>query len=267
MRGVSALLLAAMLAFVARPAQAQCAGDLDGNGQVTIDEVLTVVRAALAGCSQAPGGGGCPGDLDGNGSVTIDEIMQVVNAALGACPLATPTELAPTAVASPTPTATTTASPTTTPVTCPYTFVDNTLQNASCDYLGPFNPDPNCPTDLEAIFGGEGRLGGLVGIGLNTTPDLITFVATVTSPTAATLLGYTVGDDTTVQPVGGTVELQQNGQVLVITPDNAPIDIVTDTAQCPFVQYTGTYIGVLSTPVAPARRLAARIQPAAFRFP
>ena len=264
MRTWSALLLAALLALAGRSTQAQCAGDVDGNGQVTVDEVIIVVNAALGGCPVPPGVGGCPGDLDGGGSVTIDEIMHVVNAALGDCPTSPSPVATPTAT--PTLAATVTASPTSTPFGCPYTFLDDTLQNASCDYLGPFNSDPNCPTDLEAIFAGEGVLGGLVGIGLNTTPELITFVARVTSLTSATLLGYTVGDDTTVQVVGGTVELQQNGQVLVIAPDSATIDIVSDSGQCPFVQFTGTYIGVLTTRLAPALPLAARIQPAAFRF-
>ena len=268
MRGCPALLLTAVLVLVGRPLWAQCAGDLDGNGRVTVDEVLTVVNAALSGCGVPPAVASCPGDLDGSGSVTIGEILQAVNAALAACPQPTRTPVALTATPTATVTlsATPTPSPTDTPVSCPYTFLDNTLQNASCDYLGPFNADPSCPTDLEAIFAGEGVLGGLVGVGLNTTPDIITFVGTVTSATSATLLGYTIGNDTTVQPAGGTVELQQNGQVLIIAPDTATIDIIADTGQCAFVQYAGSYVGVLSAGVAPPLPLAARIQPAAFRF-
>ncbi len=268
MRGWPALLLTAMLVLIGRPLWAQCAGDLDGNGRVTIDEVLTVVNAALSGCAVAPAVAICPGDLDGSGSVTINEILQVVNAALSTCaqPTQTPAALAPTPTATATLSATPTPSSTGTPVSCPYTFLDNTLQNASCDYLGPFNADPSCPTDLEAIFASEGMLGGLVGVALNTTPDMITFVGTVTKETEATLLGYTIGNDTTVQPAGGTVELRQNGQVLVIAPDTPTIDIVGDTGQCAFDQYTGSYVGVLSAGTAPALRVAARIQPAAFRL-
>lgn len=268
MRGCPALLLTAVLVLVGRPLWAQCAGDLDGNGRVTIDEVLMVVNAALNGCGAPPAAPGCPGDLDGNGSVTINEILQAVNAALSTCaqPTQTPAAIAPTPTATATLSATPSPSSTGTPASCPYTFLDNTLQNASCDYLGPFNADPSCPTDLEAIFGSEGMLGGLVGVALNTTPDMITFVGTVTSATSATLLGYTIGNDTTLQPVGGTIELRQNGQVLVVAPDTATIDIIGDTGQCAFDQYTGSYVGVLSAGVAPALRLAARIQPAAFRF-
>ena len=65
----------------------------------------------------------CPGDLNGDGAVTVNEIIVAVSASLNGCPLPSPT---PPAEACPTPTATpaTTPTRTTTPTAVPR-FVDN----------------------------------------------------------------------------------------------------------------------------------------------
>jgi hypothetical protein len=270
----SALLLSALLlALPAGLVRAQCPGDLNGDGRVTIDEILTMVNAALHGCPPPGAVLSCPGDLNGDGMVTVDEILRALNAALSGCPTATamPIPSTPTATATeataPTPSATATASPTTLPSTCPYTFLDNTLAgNVSCDYYGPFNSDPECPTDLESLFAGDGAM---LGVGIGTTPDIITFVATVTSATSAALVGYTRGNDTTIFSASGTVQLQQDGQRLVVAPDSPPFDLATDTSQCAFVQYTGTYAGLLSAEAARAAPSMLRtrgVQPASFRL-
>lgn len=272
----SLLVSALLLALSANPVRAQCAGDLNGDGVVTINEILTMVRAALYGCPLPGALPSCPGDLNGDGTVTIDEILRALNAALNGCPPQTATALPRTATPTPTPTATertaptpsatATASPTAPSPTCPYTFLDNTLGGSvSCDYFGPFNSDPSCPTDLEALFAGDGSTLG-VGIG---TQDIITFVATVTSATSASLFAYTIGSDTTLIDVSGTVELQQGGRVLVITPDSPPFDIAGDNRQCAFVQYAGTYEGVLSGTALPAVRpahAAASLEPVSLRL-
>jgi hypothetical protein len=73
-----------LLAALGAPANAsaQCVGDCDGNGSVTVDEIVTMVNAALSG-----GTGGCDaGDADGNGAITVDEIVSAVNNALNGCP-------------------------------------------------------------------------------------------------------------------------------------------------------------------------------------
>lgn len=61
-----------------------CGGDCDGDGVVTVDEILAAVAIALdpiaADCSAA--------DLDGGGAVTIDELVVVVSNALLGCPVA-----------------------------------------------------------------------------------------------------------------------------------------------------------------------------------
>lgn len=59
-----------------------CVGDCNGDGSVTVDEIVTMVNAALSG-----GIGGCDaGDADGSGSITVDEIVTAVNNALNGCP-------------------------------------------------------------------------------------------------------------------------------------------------------------------------------------
>lgn len=74
------------------PARASCAGDCDGSGQVTVEELVTMVAIAL----EATAPDACPeGDLDQNGIVTVDEIVRAVQVALSGCPpVPTPTEVA-----------------------------------------------------------------------------------------------------------------------------------------------------------------------------
>lgn len=76
-------------------ARADCTGDCDGSGEVTIDEIVTLVNIAL---ESAAASSCAAGDRDSDGSIAIDEIIAAVNAALSACP--------PMATATPTPTAT-----------------------------------------------------------------------------------------------------------------------------------------------------------------
>lgn len=59
-----------------------CAGDCNGDLQVTVDEILSAVGIALGNlavtdCTAA--------DLNGDGTVTVDEIIAAVNAALTGC--------------------------------------------------------------------------------------------------------------------------------------------------------------------------------------
>lgn len=91
-----------------------CPADCDGDGFVTVDELVVSTSIALGLlplelCAAA--------DIDHDGTVTIDEVVRAVAAALGGCPTPTPTFSA-TATESPTasPTsATDTPSPTETP--------------------------------------------------------------------------------------------------------------------------------------------------------
>jgi hypothetical protein len=59
-----------------------CAGDCDGDGTVTVAEIIRLVRVALALAALES----CPaGDRDGNGAITIDEIVAAVRSALSGC--------------------------------------------------------------------------------------------------------------------------------------------------------------------------------------
>jgi len=62
---------------------AECVGDCDGNGTVSIDELVKGVNIALDNAELNT----CPQfDADGSGTVTIDEVVKAVNAALsGSC--------------------------------------------------------------------------------------------------------------------------------------------------------------------------------------
>jgi hypothetical protein len=66
-----------------------CVGDCNGSGQVTVDEILTMVNIALGNTLVTA----CEaGDPDHNGQITVDEILTAVNHALNGCtPAPTPT--------------------------------------------------------------------------------------------------------------------------------------------------------------------------------
>lgn len=81
----------ALLLWAPRPVTAApvCVGDCSEDGRVTVDEVLTMVNAALGLVDVST----CmPSDPDSSGTVTIDEILAGVNHALNGCSTAaTPT--------------------------------------------------------------------------------------------------------------------------------------------------------------------------------
>ena len=70
------------------PAPEVCTGDCNGDGQVTVDEILTMANMALG----RPVAIWCAaGDPNGDGRCTLDEIIAAVNNALGGCPGVGPT--------------------------------------------------------------------------------------------------------------------------------------------------------------------------------
>jgi hypothetical protein len=86
---VGALALLASLGLaLSPPARGQegpttCVGDCDGNGTVSIDELLTAVAIALG---DLPRDRCIAADRDGNGTVTVDELVAAIAAALDGCP-------------------------------------------------------------------------------------------------------------------------------------------------------------------------------------
>jgi sugar lactone lactonase YvrE len=81
-----ALAIAVMLSGLmlqAAPARAACVGDCDGDGSVTVDEVLQGVNIVLGVAPMAQ----CPVfDRNGFGDVAVDDLIASVSAALEGCP-------------------------------------------------------------------------------------------------------------------------------------------------------------------------------------
>ena len=108
---LAGLAVCAIAGLSSLPVQAAIIGDCNGDGAVTIDELVTGVAIALGvtPLAQCP-----PFDANGDGVVSIDELVRAVAAALAAAPSATPTAIAATFTAMP-PTVTR-VPPTSTPV-------------------------------------------------------------------------------------------------------------------------------------------------------
>ncbi len=105
--GVTYLILVALSAATVR---AQCSGDCNDDGQVTVDEVIRGVNialglAAVSTCTAS--------DINGDGEVTINELISSVNNALVGCS-GVPRTPTPTRTVTPT-----FGSPTATPVPIP----------------------------------------------------------------------------------------------------------------------------------------------------
>jgi hypothetical protein len=61
---------------------ASCVGNCNGDSEVTVDELITMVNIALGNAQVAA----CvPGDANGDGEITINEIVSAVNGALNGC--------------------------------------------------------------------------------------------------------------------------------------------------------------------------------------
>jgi hypothetical protein len=65
------------------PLAGVCAGDCNGDGQVTISELVLAVNIALG---SRPVADCLPADRNSNGTVTIEELITAVNNALSDCP-------------------------------------------------------------------------------------------------------------------------------------------------------------------------------------
>jgi len=65
------------------PARGSCVGDCNGEGQVTVNELIQMVNIALGNADVST----ClAGDANGDGEITINEIIAGVNNALNGCP-------------------------------------------------------------------------------------------------------------------------------------------------------------------------------------
>ncbi|MFQ5666490.1 MAG: hypothetical protein ACE5I7_08665 [Candidatus Binatia bacterium] len=100
-----ALFSSAFVIIAALPTQAQtpCLGDCNGDGSVTVNEIVALVSIALG---NTPVSACAAGDANNDSQITIDEILTAVNNALNGCPPS----------GSPTPTSTFGPTPAPTPV-------------------------------------------------------------------------------------------------------------------------------------------------------
>jgi hypothetical protein len=62
---------------------AGCTGDCDGDGEVTVDNIIVMVNIAL---EAQPVSACTAGDANGDSQITVDEIVIAVNNALNGCP-------------------------------------------------------------------------------------------------------------------------------------------------------------------------------------
>jgi hypothetical protein len=200
----------AIVCCMAATADAQCCGDCDGSGDVTIDELITAVNNALNGCPPVPPTDGPPG---------------------------TPTRK-PTATKRPTMTRRPTATPTA-GLRCGVTFTESS--SASCSFIGNFNR--GCGDALGSSFASDG---GTLVVVINTMlddPPFVYFAAQVTSDTTASLTLWSVDNfQNSVHPTAGDVQLTDNGSHLIVFPNDPPFMILS----CNFVQYDGVIVATAS---------------------
>ncbi len=86
--GIAACLLIATssLAQAPTPTPIGCIGDCNGDGQVTVDEIVTSVNVALSGSTTTcPAFDCCPGCDGGQGGTLVDCLITTVNNALNGC--------------------------------------------------------------------------------------------------------------------------------------------------------------------------------------
>jgi YVTN family beta-propeller protein len=238
----------------ATPTRGPCYGDCDGNGRLTIDEVVTAVSLALGMTSLDR----CPmADTDGNGLVSIAEIVRVVNATLFGCiaahtatatpsePIATPT-LAPTALDTATAAAPPTVTPTVTPPDLPPTATPTPTRASES---GPFfralvtNTDSDTVTviDLDdrrvvTTIGGfaapHSVAGGADGASAYVTNEASGTMAVVDALTSSVIDEVVVGDSPgpiAITPDGTTVLIgTENGGGALVFVDRGTAQIAAE---------------------------------------
>ncbi len=79
-------------------AYGQCLGDCDGDGRVSVSELVRGVNIALGTTPLS----NCPAFDDGSGTVTVSSLVRAVNYALDGCPGPTPTPTQPQPTGTPT---------------------------------------------------------------------------------------------------------------------------------------------------------------------
>lgn len=156
---MKAMVIVAMLAALCLAASAQaCTGDCDGDGQVTVDEVIQGVNIALGSAPLTQ----CQAfDADGGGAVTVDEIVAAVTNALNGCsatPTAQPTDTHP---STPMATPTNTSPPLSTPTSTPTSAQPPSTPTATANSTSPPPSTPTTTATADVVDGVSRRILGL----------------------------------------------------------------------------------------------------------
>lgn len=184
---------------------------------------VTLLVALLFGRPVAAPAQTCPGDLNGDHEVTIDEVITAVNAALNGCP-AGPSPTA-SATPSPIPIATPTPPPVT---GCHQKFNQNTGDfciflghiNTTCG-------SQSLPVSFSPL-GSFGVFFGLTPGGADCTQgQCYTFLAAATGENTARLTNWSNSllDPYFQHTLSGTATLSADGQQLTLHPDASPFSI------------------------------------------
>lgn len=193
-----------------------CPCDCNGDGAVSVSELITAVRIGLGEATLAS----CPAaDRNHDGLVGIDELVAAVNAALNGCPPMTPTV-------------------TPAPESCPFDFdTDFERQPSICAFRGRWN-DACGQSDLEVTFvvlqDEDGRLAGAI---VADDPVRV-FVALPLDATQALVMAHGLLDEPdSIRPVGGSIEIEDGGRRLVVDPTGAPFEV----RGCGFDRFVGEF--------------------------
>jgi phosphohistidine phosphatase SixA len=156
------LLTVLVLGAVARPAAAapsSCPGDCNGDGEVTVDELVRGVNIALGTLTLDA----CPAlDRNGDGQVTIEELLAAVSVAINGCaPVPTATSTGTAVEGTPTITGTIIVEATSTPtITITGTIVatrtatpDHTVASTATSTAEPTETEPPTPTPIQTPSG------------------------------------------------------------------------------------------------------------------
>ncbi len=200
-----------------------CGGDCDGDGRVSVQELILGVNIALGSAALDA----CPVfDQNGDGRVGVGELIAAVGNALDGC-------------------------------TCPFDLLDESAGSpVGCVFTGTWNSDCG-DAGLPAIFRVADGLVGVAVVTGNDSPTL-TFVAQTSTGLEANLVGFTFGDES--EQLGGSVQLSEDGRHLSVVLDADPEILIDD---CPFVRYEGEFDGLesseASTRTAQALRAAEQV--------
>lgn len=194
-----------------------CRGDCDGDGRVVVAELITSVNVALGAAAVRA----CRAvDANGDGRVSVNELIAAVNSLLEGCGGGA----------------------------CPVDFTSDFDPRGGmprfCAFRGGFNAA--CPDNqVEATFFAAVEDGQRLVVAVVFTDPPVLFGGFVDTPTRGTLDIVALADDPSISdPIGGRIQLTDNGRMLVIEPSPVPFSV----DDCDFRRYAGRFTGIRDRP-------------------